>query len=197
MTPCLRRCIELIVNAGCTLRSGSLRILKSVLPLLSAELRSLFAIQQPFFLTVMRVSLLLLKRGLFLLAYLPDFLELRNGSCQKTLTKNYLTGSIDSNTIARPRTLLIYGLSMDDLGLWIKHQNAMLWALYRKHGYPWKISINAQGLGQLVEAQGYRCYYSGVPLGQDAVLCRVRSGPITSKSIVVAHPDHAQGEVIK
>lgn len=86
---------------------------------------------------------------------------------------------------------------MDDLGLWIKHQNAVLWALYRKHGYPWKISINAQGLGQLVEAQGHRCYYSGVPLGQDAVLCRVRSGPITSKSIVVAHPDHAQGEVIK
>lgn len=84
---------------------------------------------------------------------------------------------------------------MEDLGLWIKQQNALLWALYRKHGYPWKISINAQALGELVEAQGFRCYYSGERLEQDAVLCRVKSGPITKHSIVVAHPEHAQNGI--
>ena len=89
------------------------------------------------------------------------------------------------------------GSHMMNLGLWIKQQNARLWALYRKHGYPWKISINAQGLGQLVEAQGYRCYYSDKPLGQDAVLCKIKSGPVNKFTMVVAHPEHAQGEIVQ
>lgn len=72
-----------------------------------------------------------------------------------------------------------------NISRWASDTHAKLWANFLKHGYPEKVSINAEQLAELFVAQGGKCYYTGVPLTYAAQLQRVKKGPINKHTIVI------------
>lgn len=68
---------------------------------------------------------------------------------------------------------------------WASRIHAELWANFRKHGYPEKVSLNVQQLVELIDAQDGRCYDSGRALTDKAIVKRVAKGPINNRTIVI------------